>query len=112
MTVNVNTSKPSGESCRAYTDSDGLTYSEKSCPQFCCGNCISRYCCLDRSYKFGEDEQFMCNVLDDRYVTNSSVLGGNQLSPASQFGLGFNILILKFMEISYLLELEGTVKGH
>ncbi|KAM9133929.1 protein shisa-5 isoform 1-T1 [Pangshura tecta] len=56
----------SGESCRAYTDSDGHTYSEKSCPQFCCGNCISRYCCLDRSYKFGEDEQFMCNVLDDR----------------------------------------------
>ncbi|EMP39745.1 Protein shisa-5 [Chelonia mydas] len=55
-----------GEYCREYTDSDGRTYSEKSCPQFCCGNCISRYCCLDRSYKFGEDEQFMCNVLDDR----------------------------------------------
>ncbi|XP_075795463.1 protein shisa-5 [Pelodiscus sinensis] len=56
-----------GEYCRAYTDSDGRVYSEKSCPQFCCGNCISRYCCLDRSHKLGEDEQFMCNMQNRTY---------------------------------------------
>ncbi|XP_074861839.1 protein shisa-5 [Carettochelys insculpta] len=55
-----------GEYCRSYTDSHGRTYSEKSCPRFCCGNCLYRYCCLDWSNKFGEDEQFMCHLQGNR----------------------------------------------
>ncbi|XP_054834291.1 protein shisa-5 [Eublepharis macularius] len=58
---------PSGfcENCTAYTDSDGHLYSEKSCPDFCCGTCTSRYCCSNLLQKFDEDHQLMCNEMSE-----------------------------------------------
>ncbi|KYO46400.1 protein shisa-5 [Alligator mississippiensis] len=59
------------EVCKAYADSGGRTYPVISCPAFCCGNCLSQYCCSDESHKFDEDEQLECNGQHER--TYSSI---------------------------------------
>ncbi|KAL8212395.1 UNVERIFIED_CONTAM: hypothetical protein K2H54_045268 [Gekko kuhli] len=54
------------ENCTAYKDSDGYLQSEKSCLEFCCGTCTSRYCCSNLLQKLDEDDQVMCNEMSER----------------------------------------------
>ncbi|XP_042303412.1 protein shisa-5 [Sceloporus undulatus] len=62
------------ENCETYQDSGGHLYLGTTCPDFCCGNCISRYCCSDLSQKFDEYDQLMCNLqLSER--TSPPVMG-------------------------------------
>uniref|UniRef100_A0A8C0I9Z4 Shisa N-terminal domain-containing protein n=1 Tax=Bubo bubo TaxID=30461 RepID=A0A8C0I9Z4_BUBBB len=56
-----------GEDCQAYIDRHGKAQPAKSCPNFCCGDCMLQYCCSDVFLKFGEERQFQCNLLDGRY---------------------------------------------
>ncbi|XP_061474027.1 protein shisa-5 isoform X2 [Rhineura floridana] len=51
------------EECKAYTDSNGHSYSEISCPAFCCGRCTRRYCCSDSFLKLDEYDQLDCALL-------------------------------------------------
>lgn len=55
------------ENCTAYKDSDGHLHSEKSCQEFCCGTCTSRYCCSNLLQKLDEDHQVMCNEMSERW---------------------------------------------
>ncbi|CAM9361820.1 unnamed protein product, partial [Bubo scandiacus] len=59
-----------GEDCQAYIDRHGKAQPAKSCPNFCCGDCMLQYCCSDVFLKFGEERQFQCNLLDGRYEAN------------------------------------------
>uniref|UniRef100_A0A8D0FMJ5 Shisa N-terminal domain-containing protein n=1 Tax=Strix occidentalis caurina TaxID=311401 RepID=A0A8D0FMJ5_STROC len=47
-----------GEDCQAYIDRHGKAQPAKSCPNFCCGDCMLQYCCSDVFLKFGEERQF------------------------------------------------------
>ncbi|XP_053153779.1 protein shisa-5 [Hemicordylus capensis] len=50
------------ENCKAYKDSNNNLYSEKKCPDFCCGICTYRYCCSETSLQLDEDDQLKCNL--------------------------------------------------
>ncbi|XP_071611601.1 protein shisa-5 isoform X1 [Heliangelus exortis] len=55
-----------GEDCRAYTDHYGKAQPAKSCPKFCCGNCMLQYCCSNELLKFDEEQLVQCNLLHGR----------------------------------------------
>ncbi|XP_075369829.1 protein shisa-5 isoform X2 [Mycteria americana] len=58
-----------GEDCQAYIDHHGKAQPAKSCPNFCCGDCVHRYCCSNAFLKFDEERQFECNLLDGSFGT-------------------------------------------
>ncbi|XP_075369828.1 protein shisa-5 isoform X1 [Mycteria americana] len=62
-----------GEDCQAYIDHHGKAQPAKSCPNFCCGDCVHRYCCSNAFLKFDEERQFECNLLDGRFSDSSNI---------------------------------------
>ncbi|KAM9657390.1 protein shisa-5 isoform 1-T1 [Morphnus guianensis] len=62
-----------GEDCQAYIDRHGKAQPAKSCPNFCCGDCMHRYCCSNTFLKFDEEQQFQCNLLDERTSDSSNI---------------------------------------
>ncbi|XP_048346154.1 protein shisa-5 [Sphaerodactylus townsendi] len=62
------------ENCTAYKDSDGHLNTEKSCLEFCCGTCTSRYCCSDFLQKLDEDVQLLCNEMSES-MSEEPVMG-------------------------------------
>ncbi|XP_064374837.1 protein shisa-4-like isoform X2 [Dromaius novaehollandiae] len=62
-----------GEDCEAYADHHGKAQPAESCPNFCCGDCMRRYCCSNVLLKFDEGQQFKCNLLDGRTSGSGNV---------------------------------------
>ncbi|XP_040449079.1 protein shisa-5 isoform X3 [Falco naumanni] len=58
-----------GEDCQAYIDHHGKAHPAKSCPNFCCGDCVHQYCCSNAFLKFDEEQQFQCYLLDGSFGT-------------------------------------------
>ncbi|NWZ22544.1 SHSA4 protein, partial [Asarcornis scutulata] len=67
-----------GEDCRAYLDPHSKVQPAKSCPSFCCGDCTRRYCCSNSLFRFDEEQQLMCNLLDGRYEANGVCTVGSK----------------------------------
>lgn len=67
-----------GEDCQAYLDLHSKVQSAKSCPSFCCGDCTRRYCCSNSLFRFDEEQQLMCNLLDGRYDANGACTVGSK----------------------------------
>ncbi|XP_014107289.1 PREDICTED: protein shisa-5 isoform X1 [Pseudopodoces humilis] len=51
------------EDCHAYISYLGDVRSAQSCPHFCCGSCVNRYCCSNILLKFDEQN---CNQRNQR----------------------------------------------
>ncbi|XP_064374806.1 protein polybromo-1-like isoform X2 [Dromaius novaehollandiae] len=62
-----------GEDYEAYADHHGKAQPAESCPNFCCGDCMRRYCCSNVLLKFDEGQQFKCNLLDGRTSGSGNV---------------------------------------
>ncbi|XP_035414162.1 protein shisa-5 isoform X1 [Cygnus atratus] len=82
-----------GEDCQAYLDPHSKVQPAKSCPSFCCGDCMRRYCCSNSLFRFDEEQQLMCNLLDGR----TSDLGNLNLlldsEDLSDYGPSFGTLV-------------------
>ncbi|CAL8338974.1 unnamed protein product [Lota lota] len=60
--------------CKSYRDISGVYHSSQTCPVYCCGNCLKRYCCKDSFWRFTEDRQEDCiERFDFSYGGNESV---------------------------------------
>ncbi|XP_014107290.1 PREDICTED: protein shisa-5 isoform X2 [Pseudopodoces humilis] len=57
------------EDCHAYISYLGDVRSAQSCPHFCCGSCVNRYCCSNILLKFDEQN---CNQRNQR-VSDSQI---------------------------------------
>uniref|UniRef100_A0A8B9C496 Protein shisa-5 n=3 Tax=Anser TaxID=8842 RepID=A0A8B9C496_9AVES len=82
-----------GEDCQAYLDPHSKVQRAESCPNFCCGDCTRRYCCSNSLFRFDEEHQLMCNLLDGR----TSDLGNLNLlldsEDLSDYGPSFGTLV-------------------
>lgn len=67
-----------GEDCQAYLDPHSKVQRAESCPNFCCGDCTRRYCCSNSLFRFDEEHQLMCNLLDGRYEANGLCTVGSK----------------------------------
>ncbi|XP_078098486.1 protein shisa-4 isoform X2 [Mustelus asterias] len=62
--------------CLWYIDKQGNWHSGVDCPffQFCCGNCTSRYCCLNPMQLISERQQNYCMSLNLSFTTIAGIV--------------------------------------
>ncbi|XP_054243226.1 protein shisa-5 isoform X2 [Indicator indicator] len=60
-----------GEDCEAYTDLHGNAYPAQSCPYFCCGYCMVRYCCSNPVLRY-DSWKSSCDLLKAGALGSSS----------------------------------------
>ncbi|XP_074952644.1 protein shisa-5 isoform X2 [Phalacrocorax aristotelis] len=85
-----------GEACQVYVDHHGKAQPAKSCLNFCCGDCMHRYCCSNAILKIDEEQQFQCNLLDGRISDSSNVNHMQLFSDPDNYlpsGPGFGTLV-------------------
>ncbi|XP_053932281.1 protein shisa-5 isoform X1 [Cuculus canorus] len=101
-----------GEFCPAYIDHHGKAQPADSCPIFCCGDCLHRYCCSNVVFRFNE-EQLQCNLLggwasDLSYMNDIEQFfqdPGDDISSSLSFGtlIAIGITVCAVIIITFIL---------